>query len=101
MTDLQKLIADRAELDAKIAAQTAASKTANIIRVKSMMDEFGLSLADLGAPQIKRTAKAEKPALAVKFRNTETGDTWVGRGKRPGWLTKAMAGGEKLETFAV
>lgn len=99
MTDLQKLIADRAELDAKIAAQTAASKTANVIRVKSLMDECGLTLADLGALQGKR--KADKPARVAKYRDPQTGNAWVGSGRRPAWLAKAMASGEKLETFAV
>lgn len=101
MTDLQKLIADRAELDAQIAAKTAESKTANVIRVKSLMDECGLTLADLGAPQNKRAPKADKLARPVKFRDSATGETWVGRGKRPAWLKKAMASGAKQESFAV
>jgi DNA-binding protein H-NS len=36
----------------------------------------------------------------AKFRDG-AGNTWVGRGPRPQWLRDALAGGKKLEDYAV
>ena len=52
-----------------------------------------------GFKKAKATGDGRK-AVAVKYRNAE-GQTWTGRGKRPNWLTAALAGGASLESFAV
>jgi DNA-binding protein H-NS len=39
--------------------------------------------------------------VAPKFRNAATGETWTGRGLQPKWLKSAIAGGAKLEDFAI
>jgi DNA-binding protein H-NS len=47
----------------------------------------------------RKATKAAKPVGVIKYRN-ENGSTWVGRGKRPAWLTAAIAAGKPLEAFA-
>jgi DNA-binding protein H-NS len=42
-------------------------------------------------------AKAGRP---VKFRD-DSGNTWGGRGPRPAWLQKALAGGKTLQDFSI
>lgn len=47
----------------------------------------------------KSAGKAKGPV--VKYRDPATLSTWTGRGLQPAWLKAALAGGAKLENFAV
>ena len=42
-------------------------------------------------------------AIACNYgmKDKETGKTWTGHGKRPGWFVKATEGGTKAEEMAV
>jgi DNA-binding protein H-NS len=86
-----------------------------ISRIRDAIAHYGLTAADLGltgkpgrkamAETAKPGRKPRKPAAknksaVAKFRD-ENGNSWVGRGKRPQWLRDALAGGKKLEDFAV
>ena len=82
-----------------------------VTRIKEAIETYGLTAADLGLggarrgpkPGFKRPGgkKAVKAAKAVvRFRDGD-GNTWVGRGPRPGWLRDALASGKSLENFAV
>ena len=44
--------------------------------------------------------KAQRKSAAPKYRGPN-GDAWTGRGKRPRWLTGALAEGKKLEDFLI
>jgi DNA-binding protein H-NS len=83
-----------------------------IARIREAIDAYGLSASDLGLtgkrgprPGTVRAGPKAKPAKRAgarpaKFRD-ENGNTWGGRGPRPQWLRDALAGGKKLEDFAV
>jgi DNA-binding protein H-NS len=96
---------------------------AAIAEIKAKMAMYGITLEDLGgkakaargrksklaakaAKTVKATkdkaklAKTRKP-VAVKYRNSETNETWTGRGKAPKWLVAMEAAGRKREEFAV
>lgn len=92
---LKNLLSQRAELDAQIAAAQAQRKDSAIAEIKCIMADVGIALADLG-----KVTKATKAPVTPKYRNSE-GQTWAGRGKRPGWLQKALAEGDMLENYAV
>lgn len=74
------------------------AEVANVIAgIKEKMREYGITEADLsgrGAKNsVRNTAKnaANKPAkktgtVKPKYRNTDTGQTWTGRGKPPKWI---------------
>lgn len=107
MNELElKLAAAKAELEAieaKIIAVRSAARAGHIAAVRDLMAERGLTLADLRptgarAPKVAKTARS--PARAPEYRN-ETGQTWGGRGKRPTWLSAALAGGRTLESFRI
>lgn len=57
-----------------------------INQIKSIMDEYGITIADLGKAG-KKTIR-EKKTISPKYRNPETGETWSGRGKPPKWIDK-------------
>jgi DNA-binding protein H-NS len=124
---LQELLAKKATLDREIADTQRKERSAAIAHIQTLMDQYGLTVADLGGkaavvkgrrgrpPGAKSLAKAAaKPAkagkgkssmkgkkVAPKFRNKATGETWSGRGLKPRWLTAAIDAGKKLTDFAV
>lgn len=48
---------------------------------------------DLAKPTLKKSTHP-----AVRYRDA-AGNTWTGRGKRPGWLSAALASGKTLDAF--
>lgn len=98
MASLKELLAQRAALDEQIAQTKDRERSDAINKVKALMSEYGLTLADLSMRQTK-AVKVSK--VAVKFRNKATGETWSGRGLQPKWLKAAIAGGAKLDDFSV
>ena|SRR5471032_2134521 len=52
-------------------------------KIKEIMQAYGLTVGDLGgASKVLKTTKT----VAAKYRNSETGETWTGRGRAPKWL---------------
>ena len=108
MPTLSELIAQRDELEAKIKAASQTERADAIAKVRALMQENSLSLADLGAgakDKSKATAGKgrAKPGkkVAVKYRD-EAGNAWSGRGLQPKWLKAALAATKKtLADFAV
>jgi len=102
MASLQDLLERKAELEREIEATRRQERADAISKVKALMSEYGLTMADLtakGAPRNNSSARGGK--VAVKYRNAATGDTWSGRGLQPKWLKAALAAGRKIDEFAV
>ena len=75
----------------------------NIAKVRAVMAEFGVTVADITSKLTAgRASGADKPKrqLAIKYHNAATGYSWAGRGKQPRWLTAALASGAKIPDFA-
>jgi len=104
MPSLQELLAQRANIEKQIADAQREERAGAIAQVRALMAEHGLTAADLTAKSsAPRAAGAPKTGgkVAPKFRNASTGETWTGRGLQPKWLKAAIAGGAKLEDFAI
>lgn len=77
-----------------------------IADIKRKIELYGLTAADLGfaraaGPDQARGRNAKPVAAAVKYRGPN-GETWSGgRGRKPQWVTQALAQGRSLEEFAV
>jgi DNA-binding protein H-NS len=99
MATLQELMAQRSALDKQIEETQARDRGAAVAKVKSLMAEYGLTLADLNG-RAKGAPKAPS-RVAPKYRNNATGETWTGRGLKPKWLQAALNGGAKLEDFFI
>lgn len=71
-----------------------------IADIRQKMQTYGLTLQDIGgAPSGRKRAGAK--TKSVKYRGPN-GETWGGgRGRKPRWITEALAKGKKLEDFAV
>ncbi len=102
MSSLQDLLAKRAALEQEIEATQKRERQDAITKVKTLMSEYGLSVADLSTKSTSSKAGATKGAkVAPKYRNAATGDTWSGRGLQPKWLKAALASGKKISDFAI
>jgi DNA-binding protein H-NS len=101
---LQDLMAQREALERQIEQTKKQERGEAIERVRALMAEYGLTVADLGRRPGSGKAKKSKSSgnkVAAKYRNTSTGEAWSGRGLQPRWLRAALASGRKLSDFAV
>jgi DNA-binding protein H-NS len=94
----EKLLAEAEELRVK--------ELNDVIQdIKEKVKAYGLSAQDLGfsgaaATRRKRSSGSATKAPA-KYRGPN-GETWSGgRGRKPRWVTEALAAGKKLEQFAI
>jgi DNA-binding protein H-NS len=100
MASLQDLLDRKAALEREIETTRRQEKTEAITKVKALMSEYGLTVADLNAKGTAKSSGGKGSKVAVKDRNKATGDTWSGRGLQPKWLKAALAAGRKIEEFA-
>jgi len=95
----------------KLADGEEDKKRKAILEVGALMRKLGVTLEDLSAAPVRAARKAgpgaarEKKKVSkpvpVKFRNSETGDTWSGRGRTPRWLVSEEANGRTRDEFKV
>jgi DNA-binding protein H-NS len=103
MATLNELLAQKAALEKQIMDAQREERASAIAQVRSLMAQYGLSLADLGT----RSAPAQTPKktgggkVPPKFRDPATGESWSGRGLQPKWLKAALAAGRSLSEFSV
>jgi DNA-binding protein H-NS len=107
---LGELLAQKAALEKQIADAQRTQRADAITQIKTLLAEYGLTLADISSSKPAKPAKtaaAPAPAkkvkakVAAKYRNTATGETWSGRGLKPKWLTAALATGKTLADFVI
>jgi DNA-binding protein H-NS len=98
---LQELLSRKEALEREIEQTKQQERSAAIAKVRALMAEFGLSVADLSAKSAGKSAGKVGAKVAPKYRNQATGETWSGRGLQPKWLKAAIATGRKAEDFAL
>lgn len=100
---LGELIAQKAALEQQIAELQRTQRAEAIAQVRSLMAEYGLTLADIGArsPAAQQAAAKADRRVAPKYRDPATGQTWSGRGLQPRWLREALAAGRPLSDFSI
>lgn len=103
MSQLSDLLAQKAALEQKIAQTQREDRQKAIGQIKTIMAEYGLTVADLGTRSVKsvKNGRVGGSKVAAKFRNKATGETWSGRGLQPRWLKAALAAGKSISDFAV
>lgn len=85
MTTYKELLAQRADLEKQISDARKAETADAIQKAKALISEYGLTAEDVfSTASVKK--KASSNAVAPKYRNPATGDTWTGRGKPPLWI---------------
>jgi len=99
MASVSELLAQKAVLEQQIADAQRAQRADAVARVRALMAEHGLTLADLS---VKNTStKRAGTKVAAKYRDASTGNTWSGRGLQPKWLKAALASGKQIGDFTI
>lgn len=94
MTTYQDIVKQIATLQKEAETLRQKEALAVIQDIRDKIDLYGLTAADLGFKEegVART----KPA--AKYRD-DVGNSWTGRGKRPGWLVAHLNAGRQIEDF--
>lgn len=72
-----------------------------IDELRQKISEYGLTAADLKLSTRAPKSKAIKSSAAAKYRGPD-GETWSGgRGRKPRWVTEALAAGKSLSDFEI
>lgn len=99
-----QIVQEIENLKRKAEAARAKEVAGVVRRMKEAIRVYGITAKDLGlnnaAAAARATTKGSQGAGSAQFADDE-GNTWVGRGPRPGWLKEALAAGRSLEEFAV
>ena len=99
---LSDLLAQKAALEQQIADVQRAARTEAVAKVKALMAEYGLTLADIGSsPKAAPAPTKAASKVAAKYRDPASGSTWSGRGLKPKWLSAALAAGRSISDFAI
>lgn len=116
-TSYLKIAAQIEKLQSKAAELKSKEKAGVIARIKDAIAAYELTAEDLGlagtkgrrgkaAPVAKKTRgrkagvkSKSKAASAPKFKD-DKGNTWSGRGPRPGWFKAALESGATPESLA-
>ncbi|WP_296002426.1 H-NS histone family protein [Rugamonas sp.] len=85
MTTYQEYKTKIAELETLAETARKNELTAAKEQIASIMRDYNLSPADLGAGAKAKTVKTRAP-VPTKYRDEATGQTWTGRGRAPKWL---------------
>lgn len=98
MATYQELKAQAEALLKQAEAARRAEIASVVADIQARMKEYGISIDDL-----KGGAKKGKPrgAVAAKYKNPATGETWSGRGRAPKWLADEMAKGKSKDAFLI
>jgi DNA-binding protein H-NS len=102
MSSLKDLLDRKAALEKEIESTRREELAGAIAKVKALMQEFGLTVADISSKSSVRPPSTTKGGkVAAKYINKATGDSWSGRGLQPKWLRAALESGRKIEEFKV
>lgn len=99
--DVSSLMVVRDRIEAQIAANahdeiSSIEKTINelIARKNALVERYGMP------KQANKAKKGNGKTAAIKFRHPETGQTWTGHGKPPGWIIEARNVYDESELLA-
>ena len=101
MTTYRDMKAQITKLEKQAADLFKKEVTDAISKIKALMNDYGLSIADLGMRAKSGRTASPKQASAAKYRDPVSGKTWTGHGKAPGWLVAAVQAGKSREDFLI
>lgn len=85
MASLPELLAQKAALDEQIARLKREERSKAVEEVRALVEAYEISANEIFSAGARKP-RAAKASVAAKYRNSETGETWSGRGRSPKWL---------------
>lgn len=96
---VSELMTLREEVEAAIAAKAHDEIRSIEQQINSLTAQREKLTAAYGTPKKQRKSSAQTETV-VKFRHPETGQTWSGKGRVPGWLIEARQQFAEVELLA-
>jgi DNA-binding protein H-NS len=87
--ELDQMLAQQAEIAARVDAQRQGLKTAVLAEMREKIARYGLTADELGFTQTAAPAPVpvgDGTVSVPKYRDPQSGRTWSGRGRTPVWL---------------
>lgn len=104
--DLSKLSLDELKAHAKEVQQAIADfdkkkRAEALAAIEELAAKHGFKASELFGGTPAKATRAKSPSVA-KYRHPENPSiTWTGRGRKPGWISDALAKGKKLLDFSI
>jgi DNA-binding protein H-NS len=86
MSSLKELLAEKAALEIKIAQTRQLEIKQAISEIKTLIETYQLTRADIFPDERPRGAVRKTEKVAAKYKDPVSGKTWSGRGITPKWL---------------
>ena len=99
MSSYKELLSQIEMLKQQAESQRKTEISQVVADIRAKMQEYGISLSDLGSTS--RSSRSKGTTVAAKYRHPKTGDTWTGRGKMPKWLQGEVNTGKRKEDFLI
>jgi DNA-binding protein H-NS len=88
-------------VEAEIRARRAEDRKNALRGIKDLVASYGFTVDEVLGTGPRTRRRASVPAQG-RYRNPENpNQTWVGRGRKPGWLVELLAQGKTLEELEV
>jgi DNA-binding protein H-NS len=100
LIEVRKQIADLKAIEDQLRKAEAEGV---ISRIREAIAVYGLTKQDLfgaGGSSGRSTSKAKNGRASSVMYSDGSGNTWSGRGRRPGWIAQALQAGKSLEDFS-
>jgi DNA-binding protein H-NS len=94
MASYQEILSQIEDLKQKAQEARKQELAGAIAEIRRLMAEFGITLEDLGGKSGKSKIRG---SVAAKYRDPASGNTWSGRGRRPGWVVGLENQGKSLD----
>lgn len=100
---IKKIDATIRKLQKQRTALEIKSRRPIIASIVKTMRQHDIAIGEIQAALGKRQGRAvaKKAAVAPKYENKKTGETWSGRGRAAAWLVEAEAAGRKHDSFLI
>jgi DNA-binding protein H-NS len=108
---IEKKLAELNKLKQKLETSRNNARQKNVPKVFALMKKLGLTLDDLTAGGKKGGAgrkagggkgkKAGSSSGQPRYRHPETGETWIGKGRPPAWITTLEKAGRDRKEFLI
>ena len=98
MSSYKELLSQIEALKQQAESQRRAEISNVVNDIRAKMQEYGITVADLGSA---RASRAKGTTVAAKYRHPASGETWTGRGKMPKWLQAEVAQGRRKEDYLI
>jgi len=88
MATYKELLSQIEQLKGQAEEARAVEVATGIAEIKQRMAELGITIDDLTGASRALRRRAVLTGV-VKYRNPQTGQTWTGKGRTPGWIRDA------------